>query len=80
MAKDPTRVMAWLAALRDEVKTDVPFPELLRLALLAVKVPPSSLRNLPVPGTAGSAGGASVVRLTPGAYALFARVRAGKFA
>jgi LCP family protein required for cell wall assembly len=78
VAKDPTQVMAWLAVLRDEVKTDLPFPELLRLALLATRVSPASIRNVPVPGTAGSAGGASVVRLTPGAYALFARVRAGK--
>jgi polyisoprenyl-teichoic acid--peptidoglycan teichoic acid transferase len=80
VAKDPTQVMSWLAVLRDEVKTDLPFPELLRLALLATRVPPASIRNVPVPGTAGNAGGASVVRLTPGAYALFARVRAGKFA
>ena len=78
VAKDPTRVMAWLAVMRDEVKTDLPFPELLRLALLATTVPPSDIRNIPVPGAAGSAGGASVVRLQPGAYSLFARLRAGK--
>jgi len=78
VAKDPTRVMAWLAVLRDEVKTDLPFPELLRLALLATRVPPGDIRNIPVPGAAGSAGGASVVRLQPGAYSLFARLRAGK--
>jgi LCP family protein required for cell wall assembly len=78
VAKDPTRVMTWLAAMRDEVKTDLPFPELLRLALLATKVPPSRIENVPVPAVAGSAGGASVVRLLPGAYSLFARLRAGK--
>jgi polyisoprenyl-teichoic acid--peptidoglycan teichoic acid transferase len=78
VAKDPSQVMAWLAVLRDEVKTDLPFPELLRLALLATRVPPGNLRNIPVPGAAGSAGGASVVRLQPGAYSLFARLRAGK--
>ena len=78
VAKDPTRVMAWLAILRDEVKTDLPFPELLRLALLATQVPPGDIRNIPVPSVAGSAGGASVVRLLPGAYSLFGRLRAGK--
>jgi polyisoprenyl-teichoic acid--peptidoglycan teichoic acid transferase len=78
VAKDPARVMAWLAVLRDEVKTDLPFPELLRLALLATRFPPSRIQNVPVPGTAGSAGGASVVRLSSGAYSLFARLRAGK--
>jgi LCP family protein required for cell wall assembly len=78
VAEDPARVMTWLGVLRDEVKTDVPFPELLRLALLASKVPPGDIRNVPVPSVAGSAGGASVVRLLPGAYALFGRLRAGK--
>jgi LCP family protein required for cell wall assembly len=78
VARDPTRVMTWLAVMRDEVKTDLPFPELLRLALLATKVPPSRIQNIPVPSVAGSAGGASVVRLLPGAYSLFARLRAGQ--
>jgi polyisoprenyl-teichoic acid--peptidoglycan teichoic acid transferase len=76
--KDPARVMAWLAIMRDEVRSDLPFPELLRLALLATRIPPSRIDNQVVPSVAGSAGGASVVRLLPGAYSLFARVRAGK--
>jgi polyisoprenyl-teichoic acid--peptidoglycan teichoic acid transferase len=80
VAKDPARVMAWLAIMRDEVRTDLPFPELLRLALLATKLPPSKIRAQVVPSAGGSAGGASVVRLLPGAYSLFARVRAGKLA
>jgi LCP family protein required for cell wall assembly len=78
VASDPSRVMAWLAIMRDEVKSDLPFPELLRLALLATRLPPSKVGNRVVPSAAGSAGGASVVRLLPGAYSLFARVRAGK--
>jgi LCP family protein required for cell wall assembly len=78
VAENPARVMTWLGVLRDEVRTDVPFPELLRLALLATKVPPSSIKNLSVPGAAGMAGGASVVHLQPSAYSLFARIRAGK--
>jgi polyisoprenyl-teichoic acid--peptidoglycan teichoic acid transferase len=78
VAANPAKVMTWLDVLRDEVRTDVPFPELLRLALLATKVPPSSFKNLPVPGAAGMAGGASVVHLQPSAYSLFARIRAGK--
>jgi polyisoprenyl-teichoic acid--peptidoglycan teichoic acid transferase len=78
VAKDPSRVMAWLAIMRDEVRSDLPFPELLRLALLATRLPPSKVGNRVVPSAAGSAGGASVVRLLPGAYSLFAQVRAGK--
>jgi LCP family protein required for cell wall assembly len=78
VAKDPARVMSWLAVMRDEVKTDLPFPELLRMSLLATKVPVSGIKNVPVPSVSGSAGGASVVRLLPGAYSLFDRLRAGK--
>jgi len=78
VAADPTQVMAWLAVMRDEVRTDLPFPELLRLALLATKVPSGNIKNLPVPSVSGSAGSASVVRLLPGAYSLFGRIRAGK--
>jgi LCP family protein required for cell wall assembly len=78
VAEDPTKVLSWLGIIRDEVKTDLPFPELLRLALVATDIPVSGINNIPVPGVAGSAGGASVVRLLPGAYALFGRLRAGK--
>jgi LCP family protein required for cell wall assembly len=78
IAEDPAKMMTWLGVVRDEVKTDLPFPELLRLALLANKVPSGGIRNMPVPSAAGSAGGASVVRLLPGAYDLFARLRAGR--
>ena len=78
VAEDPTKVLTWLGIIRDEVKTDLPFPELLRLALLATDVPASGIKNVPVPSVAGSAGSASVVRLQPGAYSLFGRLRAGK--
>jgi polyisoprenyl-teichoic acid--peptidoglycan teichoic acid transferase len=78
VAKDPARVLTWLGVMREEVRSDLPFPELFRLALLATTVPPRAINVIPVPGAGGSAGGASVVRLQPRAYALFARIRAGK--
>jgi LCP family protein required for cell wall assembly len=78
VAKDPTLVMRWLAVLNDEVKTDIPVTELIRLALLATQVPPAKLNNVVAPGVPGSAGSASVVRLTSGASALFSRVRHGQ--
>ena len=77
VAKDPRKVLDWLAIMRDEVKFDIPFPEVLRLALYARTISPSQLHNLVVPAVAGQAGSASVVRLLPGAYQLFARIRAG---
>jgi LCP family protein required for cell wall assembly len=80
VAKDPAQVMKWLAILNDEVKTDIPFPDLVRLALVATQVPPGNIRNVVAPGTPGSAGGASVVRLQSAAFALFSRVRHGQLA
>jgi len=70
--------MKWLAIMNDEVKTDLPFPEQLRLALFARAVSPARLNNVVVPNQPGTAGSASIVRLLPGAYSLFARVRAGQ--
>jgi LCP family protein required for cell wall assembly len=78
VTKDPGLVMKWLAVLNDEVKTDIPFVELARLALLATQVPPGRINNVVAPGVPGSAGAASVVRLTSGASALFSRVRHGQ--
>src|SRR4029450_12577805 len=78
VAENPAKVMTWLDVLRDEVRTDVPFPELLRLALLAAKVPPGSFKNLPVPGAAGMAGGGSVGPLPAPAYSLLPRSRGGQ--
>jgi polyisoprenyl-teichoic acid--peptidoglycan teichoic acid transferase len=78
VAKDPTQVMRWLAILNQEVQTDIPFTELVRLALFATEVPPGQINNVVAPGTPGSAGAASVVRLQSGAFALFSRVRNGQ--
>ncbi len=79
VAKDPMQVMKWLAAMQDEVQVNLPFTETLRLALYATTVSPSRINNVVAPGTPGNAGGASVVRLQPAAFALFNRVRHGQF-
>jgi polyisoprenyl-teichoic acid--peptidoglycan teichoic acid transferase len=79
VAKDPTQVMKWLAAMQDEVQVNLPFTETLRLALYATTVSPGRINNVVAPGTPGNAGGASVVRLQPAAFALFNRVRHGQF-
>jgi polyisoprenyl-teichoic acid--peptidoglycan teichoic acid transferase len=80
VVKDPARVMKWLAVMNDEVQSDLPFGEQLHLALFARSVSPSRLNNVVVPNQPGTAGSASIVRLLPGAYSLFARVRAGQLA
>ena len=79
VAKDPTQVMKWLAAMQDEVQVNLPFTETLRLALYATTVSPSRINNVVAPGIPGSAGAASVVRLQPAAFSLFNRVKHGQF-
>lgn len=46
-----------------------------RLARLAASIDPQNVRNVVMPGSAGNAGGASVVNVGPGADALFADFR-----
>jgi LCP family protein required for cell wall assembly len=75
---DPTTLMRWLAATRREVKLDMPFTEQLRLALVARRIPPRNLQNVVLPGGGGTAGGASIVRLAPGARRLLADARDGR--
>jgi LCP family protein required for cell wall assembly len=79
VAKDPTQIMKWLAVMHDEVQVNLPFTQTLRLALYATTISPSRINNVVAPGTPGSAGGASVVRLQPGAFSLFNRVKHGQF-
>ena len=56
--------------------TNIPRTELLQLALLATEIPPEHVLQVPLGGTAGMEGRASVVRLAPGGT--FDRIRAGQ--
>jgi LCP family protein required for cell wall assembly len=78
VTKDPAQLMKWLAVMRDEVQVNVPFTETVRLAMYATTISPSRINNVVAPGVPGSAGGASVVRLQPAAFALFNRVKHGQ--
>jgi LCP family protein required for cell wall assembly len=73
--RDPGQLFSWLAVGWRNVSTDLSVPTLLDLALTALSVPTSRVRNLVVPATTGTAGGASVVFLAPGAQAVFADMR-----
>ena len=74
--RDPGQLFSWLAVGWRNVSTNLSVPTLLDLALTALSVPTSRVRNLVVPATTGTAGGASVVFLAPGAGAVFADMRA----
>jgi LCP family protein required for cell wall assembly len=76
---NPATLMRWLATTRKHVEADLPFDELLRLALLARAVPPRNLTDVVLPGRADKGGGASVVILDPEAGRILARAKAGRF-
>lgn len=72
-SQDPHRIFDYIKAARKHVKINVPIDEMLRLALLAQEIDPANMRNLPVGGSTGMAGDASVVFMDPGD--IFIRVR-----
>lgn len=72
-AADPHRVLDYVRVARRHTKITVPLGELVKMALLAREIDPAAIRNVVIPGSTGSAGGASVVFLAPGDT--YARVR-----
>lgn len=71
----PLRLARYFEVFRSEVVSSVPPTELLQLALIAHRLNLKRVRNVVLPGSTGSAGGASVVFLGPGANDIFRRVR-----
>ena len=71
----PLRLAKYFSVFRTEVQSNVPATELLHLARIAHRIDPKRLRNVVLPGSAGSAGGASVVFLAPGAADVFRKIR-----
>jgi LCP family protein required for cell wall assembly len=72
-AKDPFSVAKYLRAFRTLVASNVEIGDLLDLVAVGRSLDPAKIKNIVVPGHAGSAGSASVVYITPGD--LFARVK-----
>ena len=70
-AKDPGRMFAWLGAGLRNVETTLSIQELSQLAFTAMNVSPKGVTNVVVPGTVGSAGGLSIVNLSPSATELY---------
>ena len=74
--KKPAGLFTWIASLWRNVKTDLPFTTLIALALTATHVSPANVRNVVVPGTSGTAGGASVVFISSSASSIYRDMRA----
>lgn len=72
-SQDPHRIFDYIKAARQHVKVTIPINEMLKMALLAQEIDPANLRHLPVRGSTGMAGEASVVFMDPGD--IFTRVK-----
>lgn len=74
-ARDPLTLGKYLRTYHAYVSSDVPVGELLDLASLGRRLKPWSMKSVVLPGSGGTAGGASVVYLGPGAHDIFNSVR-----
>jgi LCP family protein required for cell wall assembly len=59
--REPARLLAWLGAGARNLRTDLRIGELLDLVFAAARVRPAQVRNVVLPGRAGSIGSTSVV-------------------
>jgi polyisoprenyl-teichoic acid--peptidoglycan teichoic acid transferase len=73
--ENPLRLLPVLASTWNNVRTDVPAPQLYRLALTASQIDPHDVSNLVVPASTGMEGSASVVFISPEAKALYTQLR-----
>lgn len=73
--KRPLELFRYLSAFNDLVATDVPLSDLIELALIGRRLEPDDIANVVLPGSTGSAGGASVVFLGPSARQIFDAIR-----
>jgi polyisoprenyl-teichoic acid--peptidoglycan teichoic acid transferase len=68
---DPTAMLRWVSAGMRSLSTDLPLSNVLRLAFFCTRIPPRNVQNIVLPGGVGSAGGKSIVRLSPAVRSIF---------
>lgn len=74
-ATSPTRLMDIAGILRRHTASSISTDRLVRLGMTALRIDPADVAHQMVPGYVSTAGAASVIRLTDGAYGLFADLR-----
>lgn len=74
-AKDPSRLLTYVASGLRNVSTSVPLDEVLSLAFTASGINPKHVTNVVLPGTIGTYGSQSIVQLTSQAKAMLADVK-----
>lgn len=73
-AKDPSRLLTWLASGLRYIQTDIPLSQLALLAFTAYKIQPANVQNIVLPSTIGMQGSQSVVYVDASARSIFADV------
>ncbi|MGZ4113532.1 MAG: LCP family protein, partial [Actinomycetota bacterium] len=74
-AKDPGRLLPWLASASRFIKTDLSLSQMTQLLLAASTFQPGRIRNTVVSGSGAVVNGQDVVRLGSSAFAVFRDVR-----
>ena len=74
-AKDPSRLLTYVASGLRNVSTNVPLDEILSLAFTASGINPKHVTNVVLPGTIGTYGSQSIVNLTAQAKTILADVK-----
>jgi LCP family protein required for cell wall assembly len=72
-AKDPSRLLIWIAALLKNAQTEVPLDELVTLAFTGTTLNPKRVVNIVVPGSNAMLGGIAVVQLDQAALETISR-------
>ena len=75
VGRNPLTLFRWVQVGLEHVQTDLGVDELLALLYAAISIEPDRVRNRVPTGGGGTVGGASVVRLGPGARAMFRDLR-----
>ena len=79
VAVDPSMLLRWISTAREHTDLDLPADEIYRLGILSTQIKPKDVGNVTVPGSTGSAGGASVVYIGGGASSIYQRFRANGY-
>ena len=74
-AKDPSRLLTWVAGGFRNMQTEAPLNDVLALAFTCSLVNPKHVENVVAPGTTGMAGGISIVNLSSQAQTIFNDMR-----
>jgi polyisoprenyl-teichoic acid--peptidoglycan teichoic acid transferase len=75
VGRTPGTLLHWIGAVQHHTRLNVGPADLFRLGVLATQMPVRRVGNVTVPGSAGSAGAASVVFLSPSAGRIYARFK-----